>query len=46
MNTIRVSEKAANIDALQLELLGVPRPEAAPGQVIIEVASAGLTRAT
>lgn len=42
MNTIRVSEKAANIDALQLELLGVPRPEAAQGQVIIEVASAGV----
>src|SRR5689334_14492506 len=42
MNTIRVSEKAANIDVLQLELFGVPRPEAAPGQVIIEVASAGV----
>ncbi|WP_439686208.1 NADPH:quinone reductase or related Zn-dependent oxidoreductase [Cupriavidus oxalaticus] len=42
MNTIRVNQKAADIEALQLELLGVPRPDAAADQCIIEVASAGV----
>ena len=42
MNTIRVSEKAAGIDSLQLELVGAPRPEAVDGQCVIEVASAGV----
>ncbi|MFS8978307.1 quinone oxidoreductase family protein [Cupriavidus necator] len=42
MNTIRVNQKAPDIDALQLELLGVPRPDAAADQCIIEVASAGV----
>ncbi|WP_455286730.1 quinone oxidoreductase family protein [Cupriavidus necator] len=42
MNTIRVNQKAPDIEALQLELLGVPRPEAAADQCIIEVASAGV----
>ncbi|WP_454752657.1 quinone oxidoreductase family protein [Cupriavidus necator] len=42
MNTIRVTQKAPDIDALQLELLGVPRPDAAADQCIIEVASAGV----
>lgn len=42
MNTIRVSEKAPDIDGLRLELVGVPRPEAADGQCVIEVASAGV----
>lgn len=42
MNTIRVNQKAADIEALQLELLGVPRPDAGADQCIIEVASAGV----
>ncbi|EKZ95926.1 Zinc-containing alcohol dehydrogenase superfamily protein [Cupriavidus sp. HMR-1] len=42
MNTIQVKRKAANIDELDLTLLGVPRPEAADGECVIEVASAGV----
>ncbi len=42
MSTIRVREKAADIDSLQLELVGTLRPEAAVGQCVIEVASAGV----
>jgi NADPH:quinone reductase-like Zn-dependent oxidoreductase len=42
MNTIRVTEKAPNIDALHLELVGIPKPAAAEGQCIVEVASAGV----
>jgi NADPH:quinone reductase-like Zn-dependent oxidoreductase len=42
MNTIQVKRKAANIDELDLTLFGVPRPEAADGECVIEVASAGV----
>ncbi|MFJ1257212.1 zinc-binding alcohol dehydrogenase family protein [Cupriavidus sp. CuC1] len=42
MNTIRVSQKAANIDALQLEFVGIPKPVPGSGQCVIEVASAGV----
>jgi NADPH:quinone reductase-like Zn-dependent oxidoreductase len=42
MNTLRIAEQAPDIDALQLELLGAPRPQAALGECIIEIASAGV----
>ncbi|SFD22368.1 NADPH:quinone reductase [Cupriavidus sp. OV038] len=42
MNTIQVHQKAPSIDTLELALTGLPRPEAGPGQCIIEVASAGV----
>lgn len=42
MNTIQVHQKAATIDALELSLVGMPRPEAGAGQCIVEVASAGV----
>ncbi|MBB3007759.1 quinone oxidoreductase family protein [Cupriavidus alkaliphilus] len=42
MNVIRVNQKANDIETLQLELQGMPRPQAAADQCIIEVASAGV----
>ncbi|MGO4305483.1 MULTISPECIES: quinone oxidoreductase family protein [unclassified Cupriavidus] len=42
MNTIQVNQKAPSIDALELPLVGVPRPEAADGECVIEVACAGV----
>ncbi|KAI3590255.1 Quinone oxidoreductase [Cupriavidus sp. U2] len=42
MNTIQVHQKAPTIDALELSLIGMPRPEAGVGQCIVEVASAGV----
>jgi NADPH:quinone reductase-like Zn-dependent oxidoreductase len=42
MNTIRILEKAASIDALAPALISVPRPAAAEGQCVIEVCSAGV----
>lgn len=42
MNTIRVSRQAANIDALQLEFVGIAKPAAGTSQCVIEVASAGV----
>ncbi|MGO4329319.1 zinc-binding alcohol dehydrogenase family protein [Cupriavidus sp. 2TAF22] len=42
MNTIQVHQKAPTIDALELSLVGMPRPEAGIGQCIVEVASAGV----
>jgi NADPH:quinone reductase-like Zn-dependent oxidoreductase len=42
MNTIRIAAKAANIDALALELATRALPRAEPGQCVIEVRSAGV----
>ncbi len=42
MNTIQVHQKAPHIDALELPLVGMPRPDAEAGQCIIEIASAGV----
>lgn len=42
MNTLQIHQKAATVDALELTLVGMPRPEAAAGQCIVEVASAGV----
>ena len=42
MNAIRVTEKAANIDALTLSVVAANRPSAGAGQCVIEVHSAGV----
>lgn len=42
MNTIQVREKAAGIDQLELALVDAPRPQAADGECVIEVACAGV----
>jgi NADPH:quinone reductase len=42
MNTIQVHQKASDIDSLELELAGLPRPEAGQDQCVIEVTSAGV----
>lgn len=42
MNTLRIIEKAASIDALNPTLTTMPRPVAGPGQCVIEVHSAGV----
>jgi NADPH:quinone reductase len=42
MTALRVSEKAANIDSLQLPVVTVDRPRAEPGQCVIQVFSAGV----
>ncbi len=42
MNTLRINEKAASIDTLQLAMTQVERPKAADGQCVIEVHSAGV----
>ncbi|WP_420995420.1 quinone oxidoreductase family protein [Cupriavidus sp. 30B13] len=42
MNAIRVNAKGADIDSLELELAEVPRPAAAAGGCVVEVASAAV----
>ncbi|WP_404992984.1 zinc-binding alcohol dehydrogenase family protein [Cupriavidus pauculus] len=42
MNTIQVQRKASTIDALELSLVGMPRPQAGAGECIVEVVSAGV----
>ena len=42
MTALRVSEKAANIDALRLPVVASERPRAGQGQCVIEVFSAGV----
>jgi NADPH:quinone reductase-like Zn-dependent oxidoreductase len=42
MNTLRINEKAAGIDTLQLAMTQTERPQAADGQCVIEVHSAGV----
>jgi NADPH:quinone reductase-like Zn-dependent oxidoreductase len=42
MNTVRIKEKAPNIDMLEPALATTARPKAQPGQCVIEVHSAGV----
>jgi NADPH2:quinone reductase len=42
MNTLRISEKAASIEALALQLTSIECPTAGEGQCVIEVHSAGV----
>ena len=42
MKALRVTEKAADIDALQLPAHDAPRPVLAAGQCLVEVHSAGV----
>ncbi|WP_427306996.1 quinone oxidoreductase family protein [Cupriavidus sp. H39] len=42
MNTILVSQRAADIDALELQCVAQEPPRAAPGECVVEVASAGV----
>jgi NADPH:quinone reductase-like Zn-dependent oxidoreductase len=42
MNTVRINEKAQHIDSLEPVLCETARPDALPGQCVIEVHSAGV----
>ena len=42
MHAIRVLEKAADIGALHLDLQHLDVPKAGPGQLVVEVKSAGV----
>ena len=42
MNAVRLFEKAADIDALAPSMIEAPRPQAGPGQCVVEVRSAGV----